>query len=66
LIVSPRALNAESTYGVDHSAENHYGLGNGYRSPHERMNDANAQTAAKPTLSVWLIGGLILAAVVLL
>lgn len=60
------ALNAGTTYGVDHSSENHFGLGQSYQSPYERTTNAQAAAAAKPTLSVWLIGGLVLAAVVLL
>jgi hypothetical protein len=58
------AENAGTTYGTDQSSENHFGLGYGYRSPHERMLAARGSAAAAPTISVWLIGVLVLAALV--
>ena len=63
-MIVPMAENADTTYGVDGSSENHFGLGSGYRSPHERMLAAQGSAAAAPTISVWLIGVLVLAALV--
>jgi hypothetical protein len=65
-LIAPREINAGTTYGVDHSASNHFGLGSSYRSPSERTQDAQGASASKPTIPLFLIAGAILAAVVLL
>jgi len=66
MLIRPVALNAGTTYGVDHSAENNFGLGPSYQSPKQQLRAAKAAKATTPTLSVWAIAALILAGVILL
>ncbi len=64
--IGPQAINANTTYGVDHSSANNYGLGTRFRTATQRLNDAKASSATTPTLPIWVMAGLVIAAVVLL
>lgn len=59
-------VNAGTTYGVDGSAENNFGLGTFFRTATQQLNDTRAATATKPTFSIWVIAGLVIAALVVL
>jgi hypothetical protein len=62
----PQAINANSTYGVDLSAGNNFGLGRQNRTSTQRLNDSKAAVATKPTMPIWVMAGLVIAAVVFL
>ena len=49
-MISPQVVNANSTYGVDSSATNNYGLGRRFRSTNTLRRQQKAQNAAP---SVW-------------
>ena len=58
----PRAINAGTTYGVDTTVGNNYGLGANYVSPRVAKNQTRAQSA-EPS-AWWLAAFLIFLAVV--
>ena len=60
---SPQAINAGTTYGVDSSPGNNYGLGTGYRSIHTNTGREAAKNA-KPSW-MWLALVLVVALAVL-
>jgi hypothetical protein len=66
ILVGPQAVNASTTYGVDHSAENNFGLGARNRTGAQKLNDARAAAATKPTFPIWILAGVVLAVLVYL
>jgi len=60
------AVNAGTTYGVDGSAENGFGLGADYRSTFQQTQATRASQAGKAGLPLWLVIGAVILAVVYL
>jgi hypothetical protein len=61
-----QAVNAGTTYGVDGSSENNFGLGSAYLSPNQVAMAETAKDATRTTIPMWILAGVIIAAVVML
>jgi hypothetical protein len=51
---APTVINASTTYGLDLSSSNNYGLGGGYQSTHTQFK---AIAARKNAPSLWWLAG---------
>jgi hypothetical protein len=59
MLPGPQAINAGTTYGMDFSVDNNYGLGRNYSSAAQQTQAANVAAATTATFPIWVIGAIV-------